>query len=69
MAPGLILPPPGADESYLVSHARVLPLRKHGSPRDIAESIAFLLRSDFVTGQVIYVDGGRHLGEDRNPAR
>jgi pteridine reductase len=63
VAPGLILPPPGADESYLVSHARGLPLQKHGAPRDIAEAIVFLLRSDFITGQVIYVDGGRHLGE------
>ena len=57
------MPPPGADESYLVSHARGLPLQKHGAPRDIAVAIVFLLRSDFITGQVIYVDGGRHLGE------
>lgn len=61
VAPGLILPPPGADEGYLRSHAGRLPLRKHGGPRDIAEAIVFLIRSDFVTGQVIYVDGGRHL--------
>lgn len=69
VAPGLILPPPGADESYLVSHARSLPLRRHGAPRDIAEAIVFLLRSDFITGQVIYVDGGRHLGERGARAR
>lgn len=61
VAPGLILPPPGADESYLVSHSHALPLQKHGGSRDIAEAIVFLLRSDFITGQVIYVDGGRHL--------
>jgi len=61
VAPGLILPPPGADESYLTSHAQRLPLRRHGGPRDIAEAIVFLVRSDFITGQVIYVDGGRHL--------
>lgn len=61
VAPGLILPPPGADESYLEAHSRSLPLQKHGAPRDIAEAIVFLLRSDFITGQVIYVDGGRHL--------
>ena len=61
VAPGLILPPPGADESYLESHSHALPLQRHGGPRDIAEAIVFLLRSDFITGQVIYVDGGRHL--------
>lgn len=61
VAPGLILPPPGADESYFETHSRSLPLQRHGGPRDIAEAIVFLLRSDFITGQVIYVDGGRHL--------
>lgn len=61
VAPGLILPPPGADESYLTTHAHRLPLQRHGGPRDIAEAIVFLVRSDFITGQVIYVDGGRHL--------
>ncbi len=61
VAPGLILPPPGADESYLATHAHRLPLQRHGGPRDIAEAIVFLVRSDFITGQVIYVDGGRHL--------
>ena len=61
VAPGLILPPPGADASYLTNHARQLPLQRHGGPRDIAEAIVFLVRNDFITGQVIYVDGGRHL--------
>lgn len=61
VAPGLILPPPGTDESYLTANAHRVPLQKHGGPRDIAEAIVFLLRSDFITGQVIYVDGGRHL--------
>lgn len=61
VAPGLILPPLGADESYLESHSHALPLQRHGRPLDIAEAIVFLLRSDFITGQVLYVDGGRHL--------
>jgi len=61
VAPGLILPPPGADESYLTKHALRLPLKRHGGPADIAEAILFLIRNDFITGQVIYVDGGRHL--------
>lgn len=68
VAPGLILPPPGADASYLGSHAQLLPLQRHGGPGDIAEAILFLLRSDFITGHVLYVDGGRHLRErERSP--
>ena len=69
VAPGLILPPPGQDERYLDDHARLLPLQKHGHPRDIAEAIVYLLQADFVTGQVIYVDGGRHLYECGAPSR
>jgi NAD(P)-dependent dehydrogenase (short-subunit alcohol dehydrogenase family) len=63
VAPGLILPPPGKDESYLEALADTVPLKRHGEAEDIAEAVLFLVRSDYVTGQVIYVDGGRHLLE------
>jgi NAD(P)-dependent dehydrogenase (short-subunit alcohol dehydrogenase family) len=61
IAPGLILPPPGKDESYLAEMASTNPLKTYGSPDDIVEAVLFLLRSSFITGQVIYVDGGRHM--------
>jgi len=64
VAPGLILPPAGKDETYLARLAEKVPLRKHGGPGDIAEAVIYLLKSDFVTGQIIYVDGGRRLLED-----
>jgi NAD(P)-dependent dehydrogenase (short-subunit alcohol dehydrogenase family) len=68
VAPGLILPPPGKDEAYLDELAKGLPLKRHGNPGDIADAVMYLLRSDFVTGQVIFVDGGRRLLElDRGP--
>jgi hypothetical protein len=63
VAPGLILPPPGKDESYLERLKDTVPLKRYGSPEDVAHAILFLLKSDFITGQVIYVDGGRHLRE------
>lgn len=63
VAPGLILPPEGQDESYLDRLTYTVPMKKHGEARDVAEAIVFLLKSDFITGQVIYVDGGRHLKE------
>lgn len=63
VAPGLILPPPGKDESYLNALANTVPMRKHGTPQDIADAVLFLATSSFITGQVIYVDGGRHLRE------
>ncbi len=66
VAPGLILPPAGKDEDYLDRLAEAVPLRKHGGPGDIADAVLYLLRSDLLTGQIIYVDGGRHLGEEQH---
>jgi pteridine reductase len=61
IAPGLILPPPGQDQSYLDKLVETVPLKKHGDPQDIAAAAVYLLKSDFITGQIINVDGGRHL--------
>lgn len=61
VAPGLILPPEGEDDSYLERVAGNLPLRTHGGPKDVTDAVLFLLKSQFITGQVIYVDGGRHI--------
>ncbi|MHB1457321.1 MAG: SDR family oxidoreductase [Armatimonadota bacterium] len=63
IGPGLILPPPGKDVSYIEAMADTLPLKKHGDPKDIADAVVYLAKTGFVTGQVIYVDGGRHLHE------
>lgn len=61
IAPGLILPPAGKDESYLDELAKSLPLKRHGSPADISQAVLYLLASDFLTGQIIFVDGGQNL--------
>jgi len=66
VAPGLILPPPGKDSAYLDDLTKGIPLKRHGDPGDIADAVLYLLRSDFVTGQVIFVDGGRHLMEQHH---
>jgi NAD(P)-dependent dehydrogenase (short-subunit alcohol dehydrogenase family) len=63
VAPGLILPPPGEDDSYVERLARTVPLARRGAPEDIADAVIFLVSSRFITGEVIYVDGGRHLQE------
>ncbi len=63
VAPGLILPPSGKDQSYLDRLAETIPLKRHGSPGDVAEAVLYLLKSDFITGEVLFVDGGRHLME------
>jgi len=61
VAPGLILPPAGKDEDYLKKLAYTNPLKRHGDPADVADAVLFLLSSHFITGQVIYIDGGYHI--------
>ncbi len=61
VAPGLILPPEGKDMDYLESLKHTNPLNRHGSANDVADAVLYLLRAGFVTGQTLYVDGGRHL--------
>ena len=61
IAPGLILPPAGKDETYLARLAQGIPLKRSGNPEYIASAVIYLLTNDFMTGQVLFVDGGRHL--------
>ncbi|MCP4699413.1 MAG: pteridine reductase [Gammaproteobacteria bacterium] len=63
IAPGIILwPKDGPDE---VAKQRMISgtvLKRHGDPEDIARTAVFLLRdADYITGQIITVDGGRVL--------
>lgn len=66
IAPGSILWPEGAAELNPEGQASILagiPLQRNGNPDDIANTIAFLCSSDanYITGQIIAVDGGRSL--------
>ena len=40
---------------------RVAPLRRTGTAKDIDDAVVFLAQSDFMTGQVLVVDGGRSV--------
>ena len=64
IAPGAIAWPEGEnalDEALKQKICAKTPLRRHGKPQDIAEAAFFLASHDFITGEVIAVDGGRHL--------
>lgn len=41
-----------------------LPLRKAGCCQDVTEAVLYLSNADFVTGQTIFIDGGRHLRKE-----
>ena len=61
IAPGAILPPPDKGEDYLEKLGQTLPLQRSGSPDEVSKAMLYLLQSDFVTGELIFVTGGEHL--------
>jgi ketoreductase RED2 len=62
VAPGLIETPWTRDFTEIAAKVRAeTPLRRVGDPDDVAEAVAGLARSTYVTGQVLLVDGGAHL--------
>ncbi|MFL5620892.1 MAG: SDR family oxidoreductase [Gemmatimonadaceae bacterium] len=61
VAPGVVLLPEGWSEDEAEHLRSTTPLRRLGSPEDVAQSVVFLLEARYVTGEVIRVDGGRHI--------
>ena len=61
VAPGIILPPKGEGVEWLEKMSTTNPLHSYGSVEDVTDAVLFLLASEFITGEVIRVDGGRHL--------
>ncbi|MBI4484209.1 MAG: SDR family oxidoreductase [Acidobacteria bacterium] len=61
IAPGPILMPEGSSPAEAEREARRTLLKRLGSPQDIARTVCFLIESDYITGQILAVDGGRSL--------
>lgn len=61
IAPGSVLRPTGWSEERWLDIARRAPLGRPGSPQDVVGAILYLAGAEFVTGQVLTVDGGRLL--------
>lgn len=61
VALGVILPPPDDDEDYARNLAADLPLQRMGGAQVVADTVAFLCENDFITGEIVRVDGGGHL--------
>jgi pteridine reductase len=58
IAPGAVLLPDGFDGARLMS---TTPLKRLGSPDDVVQAMLYLIAADYVTGETIIVDGGRHV--------
>ncbi len=61
IAPGPILPPPGTSQDELEAVERSTPLGRWGGEGEIVKATLALIDTDFVTGETVRVDGGRHL--------
>jgi NAD(P)-dependent dehydrogenase (short-subunit alcohol dehydrogenase family) len=62
VAPGTILFPDEKRDATVRKMIRAIPLRKAGAAEDIAQMVLFLAtHSDFITGQVFAVDGGKSI--------
>ena len=61
IAPGTILKPPNHSEMDIISSVENSLLKRIGSTEDIVNAVEYLLKSDFVTGTILPVDGGRSI--------
>jgi len=61
IAPGPILAPPDTTADEYAAVEKSTPLGRWGGEQEIIKAVAFLLESDFVTGETLRVDGGRHV--------
>ena len=57
VAPGAIMAAPWEAEHF-ASVIEKVPLGRGGAPEDVANAVSFLVRSTYLSGQVIEVDGG-----------
>lgn len=61
VAPGAVLLPEGWSEDSREHLVATTPLQRIGSPDDVADAVLYLARAEYVTGEVLVVDGGRHV--------
>ncbi|NOX23993.1 MAG: SDR family oxidoreductase [Actinobacteria bacterium] len=61
VALGVILAPPGEDADYVEGLASNLPLGRAGGVEPVTQAVLHLIENDFVTGEIVRLDGGAHL--------
>lgn len=61
VAPGVILLPEGWQAEVGERLRKTTPLKRLGSANDVVGAVIYLLEADYVTGETIVVDGGRHV--------
>ncbi len=62
IGPGPTLPSPRQTEAQFQRQASLMPLGRGTTPEEIADAVKFILAAPALTGQMIALDGGQHLG-------
>jgi pteridine reductase len=60
VAPGAVMAPDGWPAAQAKKFNAATPLRRLGTPEDVGRAVLYLVGADYVTGEVLFVDGGRH---------
>jgi NAD(P)-dependent dehydrogenase (short-subunit alcohol dehydrogenase family) len=61
IAPGIVTWPESMSQEHKQKAIAHIPLKRFAQPEEIADTVLFLVANDYVTGQVIAVDGGRGI--------
>ncbi len=61
IAPGPVLLPEETKKRDRDRILQTIPLKRIGKPEDVAQAVRFLIENDYITGQTLYVDGGRSI--------
>jgi NAD(P)-dependent dehydrogenase (short-subunit alcohol dehydrogenase family) len=61
IAPGPIIPPEGTSQEEAAAVEAATPLRRWGGAAEVVKAVLLCLETDFITGETIRVDGGRHI--------
>ncbi|KTD65079.1 SDR family NAD(P)-dependent oxidoreductase [Legionella shakespearei] len=61
IAPGPVLPPEQYSAERQIKSAERTLLKRWGKPEDVANAVLYLAEAEYVTGDIIFVDGGSHI--------
>ena len=61
LAPGVILPASSRKSDYITWREKFIPVRRKGEVEELMDGLLFLVRNDFVNGQILMVDGGESI--------
>ncbi len=61
LSPGVVMPMSSRSEDYLRWRLDGIPLKRQGRPEHLCRALRYLIDNDFVTGQILTVDGGEGM--------